>query len=129
TKVFTVSNYYKQFNKKCNHNSTLRWPLSHPSARISVQSVDLRSVRWVSPVGSLGRFWSDQVRSAPVRRCHRRFQKPGGGRRRQRAGGGTVVRTNATHSSSGSSPEMSRPRAPVTGASTPDPSSVRASSG
>ena len=58
-----------------------------------------------------------------------RRQKPGCGRRRQRAGGGTVARTSATHSSSGSSPAISLPSAPVTGAPTPARSSARASSG
>ena len=43
--------------------------------------------------------------------------------------GGTVVRTSATQSSSGSSPEMSRASPVVTGASTPARSSARASSG
>jgi hypothetical protein len=48
-----------------------------------------------------------------------RRQKPGLTGARRRAGGGTVARTTATHSSSGSSPEISRESAPVTGAATP----------
>ena len=48
---------------------------------------------------------------------------------RHSAAGGTVARTSATQSSSGSSPEIRRPSAPVTGAPTPARSSARASNG
>ena len=54
----------------------------------------------------------------------------GAGTRRRRAATGTVVRTSSTHSSSGSSPEMSRASPSVTGACDAAPaSSARASSG
>ena len=55
--------------------------------------------------------------------------KPGRTCGRQRAGGGTVVRTTATHSSSGSSPLISGASAVVTGASFPAARSALASSG
>jgi hypothetical protein len=60
----------------------------------------------------------DPFYDAAKKRRHRRRQNPGRGRPRQRAGGGTVARTSATQSSSGSSPEISRARALVTGAPT-----------
>src|SRR5450759_4557748 len=75
--------------------------------------------------GPLARSDAQRPRDNPR---HARRQNPGSGRR-QRAGGGTVARTSATHSFSGSSPEMSLPSARVTGASTPARSRVRASSG
>ena len=66
-----------------------------------------------------------RARSAP--RSRRAAARGRGGR--QRARGGTVVRTSATQSSSGSSPEISRASPLVTGASTPARASARASSG
>src|SRR5450759_2126856 len=94
-------------------------PLARSDAQRSRDSP--RHARRQNPQPTAGQRRRDSPR-------HARRQNPGSGRR-QRAGGGTVARTSATHSFSGSSPEMSLPSARVTGASTPARSRVRASSG